>query len=214
MCWPVAAARNSLGEEASYTLSIRRVWRRPFVARFPLAADPLGVRPPDPVPSPPRPSENAKDVTSISPLCLSSVLSPATPSSLRNMSADGPPAWVGVEKVSFDDEEDEDSSGPAGLVPDTPGSPTGPAGPGAPSGPGGPCWAHVIGASSSLHCWVSASMIRTAPTGVLFFAMQAWMPSPDGIAATPTAAPAPSAAIVGSANFRTRRGVCGHMPSP
>src|SRR3954451_3386105 len=211
MSWPVAAARNSFGEDASYTLSIRRVWRRPFVAPFPL--EPLGARPPDPVPSPPRPSENAKDMTSISPLCLSSVLSPATPSSLRNMSADGPPAWVGVEKVSSFDDEDE-SLEPTASLPAGPGSPCGPC---APAGPDGPSWAQVTAVSSLLHCSLPESRIRTAPFGRGAWAVlrtQARKGPADGIAATPTAAPAPSDAIVGSANFRPRGGVCGHMLSP
>src|SRR4051794_18739522 len=125
---------------------MRSVCRRPLVAGFlaPVACDPV------PVPSPPRPSENANEVTSISPLCLSSVLSPAIPSSLRNMSADGPPAWVGVEKVSFDDDEDEsdddESPEPTASAPAGPGSPC------APGGPGGPTWAHVTGVSLLLHC--------------------------------------------------------------
>src|SRR5512133_3616797 len=121
------------------------------------------------------------------------------------MSAFGPPACDGVEKLL---------SGPdevSGVDPlDAPGSPCGPAGP---AGPGGPCWFQTRSVSvPAVHVTPpSALMTRTAPVAVL---TQAWIvPSADGIAATPTAAPAPSAAMVGSAMRRKRRevgAICRH----
>src|SRR4051794_9246423 len=192
MCWPVAAARKSLGEAAAESLSTRRVLSRP------LAAGAAPTTPAaEPVPSPPRPSAKAIDVRLISPLCLSSVLSPAIPSSLRNMSAFGPPACDGVEKLLSG--ADEVSVGPLAE----PGSPWGPGGP---AGPVGPVWLHVSGVSPAAQVWVASSMIRTAPGGVLAGLMQAWMvPSADGIAATATAAPAPRAATVGRAKRSRKR---------
>src|SRR3954469_443380 len=169
---------------------MRRVWSRPFAGGDVPTGAPLV-----PVRSPPRPSAKANDETSISPLCLSSVLLPAIPGSLRNMSTDGPPACVGVEKVSVDGEVVSPVEVPAG-----PGSPCGP------GGPAGPVWLQLSGVSPAAQACAASSMIRTAPGGVLAGLMQAWMvASAAGMAANATAAPAPRAASVGSAKRRRRR---------
>jgi len=67
-------------------------------------------------------------------------------------------------------------------------------------GPAGPCWFQSSAVSVPVQVCAgvaSASMIRMAPFEVV---THEWMvPSADGMAATPTAAPAPSAATVGSA---------------
>src|SRR4051794_37983368 len=174
MCWPVAAARKSLGEAAAESLSTRRVLSRPLAAGA-APATPAA----EPVPSPPRPSAKANDVTLISFLCLSSVLSPAIPSSLRNMSAFGPPACEGVEKLLFPAELLPVPLSAVDDPPAGPGSPVGPCGPAGPVAPGGPCWFQTTALSPAGQVApASASMMCTVPSA----ATQAWtVPSADGI---------------------------------
>jgi hypothetical protein len=93
--------------------------------------------------------------TSISPLWSSSVLSPEIPSSLRKMSADGPPPWSLPDPVSVPPNE---------PVPE-PLSPGGPVGPLGPAGPVGPVWFQVSAFSFVAQVSVS-STIRATPVGV------------------------------------------------
>jgi hypothetical protein len=119
----------------------------------------LPAPPPPPGASPPVfLTPNAKDSSSISPLCLLSLLSPSMPSIFRNTSAF---TSVGALQSTETGGLPAAPAGPCG-----PAGPVSPCGPGIPCGPAGPRWLHWMEVSSERQS-SALSMTRSAPVSLL-----------------------------------------------